>query len=1569
METAAAGGSAAAGGFDYQDRCAAWFLVHLLAGAAAAPPPEVWTGSLSRIDCETGQPVDDVCATSEAGVRVAIQMKHVIELRAARSSEFAKTVRQFIGHHRSPGKEHDRLVLCTTSKTGTPIRSALRQVLQRIRESPRAADVVSSARNMDEHSALTRLITHVEREWRDTAGEPPTSAQVRLLLEHCYVMVLDVDPGGPDEAGIRTLLRALVEPAKAADSAWDVLIGRASRLAAERSGTDASGLRDFLTSRGIALATIADFAQDVVRLRAVSRREVSLLAGALVAIPGPEGPIRIDRDAVRDVVARGLAGSLLLVGDPGVGKTVALRELAYALEAAGTRCLFLPIGSFTASSLGDLRVELGLEHDILDVLAGWSPGKPKVLIVDAYDAARADGRADLWQTVIEEVSRRTDWHAVASVRTWDLEHSTRLASAFANPAVPMTDFTDAELGVAAVDWPDLSGLITEAPTDLRALLRNPFNLRLAAELLLEGTRRVELARMTSRVELLDKYWNARVADNPQGIARDQLARRTAREALAAKTLSVPTSAALGRDSAAEPLLHQLLSRAVLVDASTTRSAAPSAVRFAHHVFFDHAVSLAFAEAPDSLTRALDEDPNTALFARPSVELHLQRLWLQNRGAFWTTVLALFPGGPGTRLVIITALQVAARGSNEISDLAGLLEPITSGMATEAQYEALRYLALAVSLDREDSPDAPPGVWPAVAELISAAGTGAELPLRVLLGSLITSKAPLTGRALLDAGVAARRWLSVLWSGPPNPATRFAIDAVVKTAASDPPGTERLLRQALEPTRLVTHGADDLPCLCDGVSMLAPLMGVFVADLYRVVMLYEEESTDPILMYRSRILPLSSSRRQDVEQAQWTLAEHYPDFLAHAFAKAVDALADIIDPDQDGRDEIRGKLGSRHVSVLSGPNLWRYDNSHSSGDGDPTALLRYFEDYLATLTDSMSVGEHLDAIAARARPAAIWHRVMGAATRSALVADELGPLSTVIALWGTSELNPAIAHLVKTRLTEIGQAELAAVVAAVAALDPGPDEDTPERYCVVSRFRRLLRSLGPDEVAPQTAGEAHQADQPDEYMALVRDVGHLDGDVDRGYAGPDRDALALVVEVERLGNSHLDEPPDRTVVDAQVDAVRAVLSIGTSLLSCAVERRVQTAVTHAARTWCEQGPDHSSASIEFARDLLIAQASHREKSDGAEPEAPDLELIWDGPRTDAARGLTALARFGQYATDGLWAAIRELAADPLPAVRLLVVQGAAHLSKTNPALMWEILTARASDDDHGDVLTAVVHVAWWLQPVDAHALGLVTTICSREIPDVGRNSPTAACAAMVGLLWTIEGNSEARVLLDDLCGRATPRALGHMLHEIRQAHCFTADDESVRARALTLCEQLIKRGRRAITGWEHWSPTMAPDDTARIKEGLELLQVVASQLAFAIGYQRSRQDKTRRPLLTELRLADEATPLLEALAGVPQAKMVHQVIQSVAFVLDANPARALRLVHAFVTAGGQAGEYHLEALGAAEVVQIVQRLLADHRAVLRDEASLNQVRELLEIFVDAGWPAAHRLAFSIDQILR
>ena len=55
--------------------------------------------------------------------------------------------------------------------------------------------------------------------------------------------------------------------------------------------------------------------------------------------------------------------------------------------------VLLAAGHLAAASLGQLRDELGLEHDLVDVLTNWAGLEPGFLIIDALDAARADPSA------------------------------------------------------------------------------------------------------------------------------------------------------------------------------------------------------------------------------------------------------------------------------------------------------------------------------------------------------------------------------------------------------------------------------------------------------------------------------------------------------------------------------------------------------------------------------------------------------------------------------------------------------------------------------------------------------------------------------------------------------------------------------------------------------------------------------------------------------------------------------------------------------------------------------------------------------------------------------------------------------------------------------------------------------------------------------------------------------------------------------------------------------------------------------------------------------------------------
>jgi hypothetical protein len=266
------------------------------------------------------------------------------------------------------------------------------------------------------------------------------------------VVVLDVEPDGVDERQARELLRAqVVASTDAADAAWSRLLEHFSRLASQHGGADQAQLQTALAQANIRLQAPVDYRADIKRLEALTTATLAGLQPSLLTIPTATGPVTLPRAAVDQVAQRAEEASLLVIGQAGAGKSVALARLTERLLAGDTPVLAVAVGSTAASSLGDLRNELGLDHDLFEVLKEWRPGQGGVLILDALDAARTEPQADSWRRIIERASAELDgWRVVASVRTWDLRHSAHLRTLF--PADPSRIASSGYVEVASRLW-------------------------------------------------------------------------------------------------------------------------------------------------------------------------------------------------------------------------------------------------------------------------------------------------------------------------------------------------------------------------------------------------------------------------------------------------------------------------------------------------------------------------------------------------------------------------------------------------------------------------------------------------------------------------------------------------------------------------------------------------------------------------------------------------------------------------------------------------------------------------------------------------------------------------------------------------------------------------------------------------------------------------------------------------------------------------------------------------------------------------------------------------------------
>ena len=192
------------------------------------------------------------------------------------------------------------------------------------------------------------------------------------------VEVLDVEPGGSGEREAQALLGpGVLHDPRQRGPAWVTLIDFSIGLITRRSGTDRQGLQLALESTGVFVDPAHSFQADIARLRVRSAATSQRLAH-LAILPAGATEVRIDRPVTGEVQRAAAVGSYLVVGEPGAGKSAALHQFAGDLVSQGQDVVYLAVDDLTGPSLGALRHDLGLEHELLDVLDGVVRSRPGI---------------------------------------------------------------------------------------------------------------------------------------------------------------------------------------------------------------------------------------------------------------------------------------------------------------------------------------------------------------------------------------------------------------------------------------------------------------------------------------------------------------------------------------------------------------------------------------------------------------------------------------------------------------------------------------------------------------------------------------------------------------------------------------------------------------------------------------------------------------------------------------------------------------------------------------------------------------------------------------------------------------------------------------------------------------------------------------------------------------------------------------------------------------------------------------------------------------------------------------
>jgi hypothetical protein len=1647
-----AGGAAAGSGIRYQSRVAAWLAVHVLAERDATVPWDVHA-SAEWLGCETGQPVDDILVEIADGARIYIQAKRTLTLSPGAESDLGSAIHQCVQQYLEtqpreapvppdPAAARDRLIIATGARSSGTIRNDLKQVITRTRTHPAKLDLDAAATNASERQAHKILLGHVERAWISELGRLPTDREVRGFLELLWIDVVAVEDGEVDEQRAKDLLRMVLENPDQADAAWRTLIEHCAALISGRSSSDRKALHNVLFNAGIRVRGRASYRDDIHRLKEHSETVTRRLADNASIALGSES-VQIDRPYMTILREEAEEGPMLVVGEPGAGKSGLLHQLAVRLRAEARDVVVIAVQDPPFNSPVELRGELDLQHEFTDVLANWPGDRPAFLLIDGLDAARTDPSAQAVRRLIRDVTERAErWHVVASIREYDVRYSRDLRRLFAGDPIsgPMPQLagmefaglrhlvvgrlTRVELEQLALKSPQLDKLLRAADPALVELLGNPFNLRLAAALLEGGIAPDEIRLVRSQLDLLDLYWDERVlaaGDARQADAREAVVGYAARQMVQDRSLSA-NRAQIASDPAASSALADLLSAHVLIEWASDSSQRPDRyiLVFAHNILFDYAVErLLLRGSASHFATLLAADPGLVLVARPSLVMHFHHLWEKDRVAaqpnlFWEAVLvvARSPGIPEIGKLI--GPNVAAETVRSLTSAQPLLDALQASEVStrEAAENAFNHLIRSLMTDdllRNTLVGDKAGPWcKLVAQVSQVFSDRTAYTVRAILGVFLEQAPDLMTTQLSDLGIASRGLLEYSWRRQPR--DRFLIihslQYVSRTFASNPTASATLLRRAIDPEHVAKYGSEELPWLANEVDRLLEHDRALVRDLYLAAFNYRERSEEPTPM-GGIVMPLISNRRQDYGGALYRLETAFPHFLRQAPEHAIIALNSAVEahlarerqPTDRHTDLTFDCDGIEARIVLDYSFIW--DRGHAYPDEDALKLLDHLEDYLSELSGPDGDGDQLRAIIVllvrSSRTAGIWRRLLRLGARfPGTVGMELRSLAWSRPVLTGNDTSVLAGRMIQSIMPHLGATDRERIERAILAIPVDVNEEHLEYY---SRLRDRLLGCFPLEPLVSEARErlalllaqdtVPKNEDPVRFETSWETFGEVEYLREQGVPVddmPNRRIRELEVPVREFGSRFLNNIPThsdaleilhhlRTLFDALqssgaggVHAEQATYAWGALADACAAIAKID---------------DLSCADPvgSFIRDVLLEASTHQVPLARSDADAKFVRPHWGAPapRVDAAEGLLSLALDASCDDEAVWEAIDRLGSDAAPEVRYQIILRIHGLYRHGRERFWCVVDRCARTDQSPGVLRGLItgplfalrfiesdRVAQLAAELHRRAAGLV------DFDDVQKG-----CMDIIGSLYLRDTHDGHVNLIFDIVDRPREHlaTASHLAGQLREILIEGPVDESdpgahaARRRALDLSTRLASAAAEAFLSGAESYRQGSPDIT---DEELTLLGNILDRLGWNVYFASGAYSGDNGSDVTsgqQARFLIEAGSLLDALGRVGIPSITHHLFETLEVLIPFDPAGVFMRITGIVRSG-QSGGYQYDHMAEDVLVRVVERYLADYRAIFQESRLLlDALIELLDTFVNAGSIRARKLSYGLDAIFR
>jgi hypothetical protein len=1607
------GGAATSAGIRFEQQLGALISAWILAGdrfdasfglGAAAP---VW------LRFETEAPIDDLLVKTTNGGFVAIQAKTTASLSDDLGSPLGKTVSQFVRHwvvcqqgdgsmewNRPLDAGRDRLVLAVGAQATAQVREDLPAAL-RLKSQPGGG-----ALNQAQQRAFETFASLVERAWGVTTKGEMDDRLLADLARLVTVFTFDVDRGPALSAG--SLVKAFGADADGAN-AFALLSDVSGAMMRERGGGDLPTLRLRLAAVGVTLAASPAFRVDIEALKQHSRRIAEAL-GSYEKIEVASGEsLTVRRECQGAVEAAVRGGPLLVIGEPGAGKSAVLNALARGLVAAGADVLELAVDRYSVETLEGLSRDLGLQHGLLEVLEAWDGPEPAYLLIDALDATRGGRGEGVFRVLIERVMELGGrWTVVASIRNFDLRMGQQFRALFkgvppertlADPAfgavrhLQVPEWSSGEFEQLLQQSPELQACLDQAPPRLRELAMVPFNTRLLSELIARGAVSA-LGDVSSQADLLRLYWDHRVGGH--GLPAMTCLHRVVQLMVEARALRAPILSA-GGDAPA--MIDTLCRDGVLIVVEDGRW-----VQFRHHLLFDYAAARLLLQPSAIVSGAFRFRKADALglMLSPALGFVLREIWesATNRVQFWTALSVLINDEDGDPIIRSTAGRLGAEFPTDPNDGFWLCDRAVAGDAKARKTLSDVCGALAVRLEDERSIKLKP--WAHLAERLATAPSAVVGTLRFLLHSLIDrlKDDPLQ----LMLGEAARAFMAhALTLAEPGGTVRSAIGFVIDTYPTDIPASRALLAELFVRDRLDRFGHEEVPAVCYKIAAVGAADPDFVVEIFRVVFEYQVNDDRQTRIGNSEILNLTSNARQDYGMARWSLGKYLPNFLAHHPQHAVRAIVNAVEGyiAREHRDfgealDIELEIAGQTVRLREDQSYVWAHNPDDQYDLDAESLVLKLRLYINEVTES-EAKRIADLLIEGASRAIFWSRLFLCAVERA---DSL-----VDQLWPFAATEPFLV-LPDTRKDAID------VVAAGFCRRSHEEREAFERNALHFDFvrfqypeearraflERLFTAVGYENLVTETARQI-VVDKPEAGSATNERLfvihSHVGAAADFHWIkGLDREALENSRLITAINAAkvllRLDANPDETSAASLPEALVTLDAIKAALVAdsphaglrrhaeAIIGQGVHVIVSRRLLKYEDASPAADQEATFIALLTIAAQSENPDIDESTEARFEE-SASWGGP---AARVEAAVAVFDLLPQrPDLFADLFPLAerflTDIHPAVRLNAAVRLGRLWDIDRDRFWRLLADRLAHEPNLTVVEQVLSslVARLIHDDQPRSLELLLALLQREAPGSDRAARLSkAVADKISALWVKYQSPEAKEVLEKWLSAPWRHAeeVRTILSTLRRAIVSgigtTPDkDAGLRRRSQALISDVVEASNARLA---LLTPQRNLDEAtlAEAQECARLINLAIMEMYFATGGAAERDSD---PSLNQDSLAvffRENASILMQIGEYAPPHTTYYLLQLVERLVDVDPAGAFDLA-AHSLRGGRRSGYESESLGVDLLVRLVGVFLADHKSIFEVPTRRAALVDCLEVFLEAGWPAARRLLYRLPELIQ